>query len=46
MHKDLSSRRVPYRGVLYVGLMIDEHGDPYVVNSMNLATLSVKSQSL
>lgn len=31
MHKDLSSRRVPYRGVLYVGLMIDEHGDPYVV---------------
>lgn len=31
MHKDLSSRRVPYRGVLYVGLMIDQHGDPYVV---------------
>ena len=31
MLKDLSSRRVPYRGVLYVGLMIDEHGDPYVV---------------
>ena len=31
MHKALSNRRVPYRGVLYVGLMIDEHGDPYVV---------------
>ena len=31
MHNDLSTRRVPYRGVLYVGLMIDEHGDPYVV---------------
>ena len=22
---------IPYRGVLYVGLMIDEHDDPYVV---------------
>ena len=31
MHKDLSSRRIPYRGVLYVGLMIDENNDPYVV---------------
>ena len=31
MHKDLSSRRVPYRGVLYVGLMIDEMGAPSVV---------------
>jgi phosphoribosylamine--glycine ligase len=31
MHKALSSRRVPYRGVLYVGLMIDENNDPYVV---------------
>ena len=31
MHKALSSRRVPYRGVLYVGLMIDEKNDPYVV---------------
>ena len=31
MHKALSSRRIPYRGVLYVGLMIDDHGDPYVV---------------
>ena len=27
----LSSMNIPYRGVLYVGLMIDEHGDPYVV---------------
>lgn len=27
----LSSKKIPYRGVLYVGLMIDEHGDPYVV---------------
>lgn len=27
----LSSMDIPYRGVLYVGLMIDEHGDPYVV---------------
>ena len=31
MHKALSNRRVPYRGVLYVGLMIDENNDPYVV---------------
>ena len=31
MHKALSSRRTPYRGVLYVGLMIDENNDPYVV---------------
>lgn len=31
MHKALSSRRVPYRGVLYVGLMIDENNDPFVV---------------
>lgn len=31
MHEALSSRRVPYRGVLYVGLMIDENNDPYVV---------------
>lgn len=27
----LSSMEIPYRGVLYVGLMIDEKGDPYVV---------------
>lgn len=31
MFSHLSSMDVPYRGVLYVGLMIDEHGDPYVV---------------
>lgn len=31
MYSHLSSMNVPYRGVLYVGLMIDEHGDPYVV---------------
>ena len=31
MHKALSSQKVPYRGVLYVGLMIDEKNDPYVV---------------
>ena len=31
MHKALSSRRTAYRGVLYVGLMIDENNDPYVV---------------
>ena len=31
MFSYLSSMNVPYRGVLYVGLMIDEHGDPYVV---------------
>ena len=31
MFSHLSSMEVPYRGVLYVGLMIDEHGDPYVV---------------
>lgn len=31
MHAHLSSQDVPYRGVLYVGLMIDEHQDPYVV---------------
>ena len=31
MFSYLSSKSIPYRGVLYVGLMIDEHGDPYVV---------------
>jgi len=31
MFSHLSSMEVPYRGVLYVGLMIDEQGDPYVV---------------
>lgn len=31
MFSHLSSMDTPYRGVLYVGLMIDEHGDPYVV---------------
>lgn len=31
MHAGLSKREVPYRGVLYVGLMIDENEDPYVV---------------
>ena len=31
MFSHLSSMEVPYRGVLYVGLMIDEHADPYVV---------------
>ena len=31
MHNYLSSRKVPYRGVLYCGLMIDDKGDPYVV---------------
>ncbi len=31
MFSYLSKLEVPYRGVLYVGLMIDEHGDPYVV---------------
>ena len=31
MFSHLSSKKIPYRGVLYVGLMIDEHGDPYVV---------------
>jgi len=31
MHKHLCSGEVPYRGVLYVGLMIDSKGDPYVV---------------
>ena len=31
MHKALSSMRVPYRGVLYIGLMIDKNSDPYVV---------------
>ena len=31
MHAYLSQQPVPYRGVLFVGLMIDEHHDPYVV---------------
>ncbi|MEC7167430.1 MAG: phosphoribosylamine--glycine ligase [Candidatus Thermoplasmatota archaeon] len=31
MHTYLSSKEIPYRGVLYVGLMIDGNGDPYVV---------------
>ena len=31
MHKHLSSLDTPYRGVLYVGLMITESGQPNVV---------------
>tara|TARA_B100001750_G_C15498314_1_gene595597 strand:+ start:1027 stop:2238 length:1212 start_codon:yes stop_codon:yes gene_type:complete len=31
MHQWLSSKESPYRGCLYVGLMIDELNDPYVV---------------
>ena len=31
MHRHLSSQETPYRGVLFIGLMIDQHGDPYVV---------------
>ena len=31
MHESLSNQKTPYRGVLYVGLMIDENKDPYVV---------------
>ncbi|MGB2031011.1 MAG: phosphoribosylamine--glycine ligase [Candidatus Poseidoniaceae archaeon] len=31
MFSYLSSMEIPYRGVLYVGLMIDDKGDPYVV---------------
>ncbi len=31
MHQFFSTLDVPYRGVLYVGLMIDENGDPSVV---------------
>ena len=31
MHESLSGMDIPYRGVLYVGLMIDENGDPFVV---------------
>jgi len=31
MHRFLSSQEIPYRGVLFVGLMITESGDPNVV---------------
>jgi phosphoribosylamine--glycine ligase len=31
MHTYLSSQETPYRGVLFVGLMITQSGDPYVV---------------
>ena len=31
MHQHLAGQEVPYRGVLFIGLMIDEHDDPYVV---------------
>ena len=31
MHEYLSKQKVPYRGVLYCGLMIDSNNDPYVV---------------
>ncbi len=31
MHKHLSSQEIPYRGCLYVGLMIDDDGAPSVV---------------
>lgn len=31
MHRHLARQDTPYRGVLFIGLMIDEHNDPYVV---------------
>ena len=31
MHAYLAAQATPYRGVLFIGLMIDEHDDPYVV---------------
>ena len=31
MHRHLSGQPVPYRGVLFIGLMIDASGDPFVV---------------
>lgn len=31
MHEGLSNQEVPYRGVLFIGLMIDENEDPNVV---------------
>jgi len=31
MHEHLSNQEIPYRGVLFIGLMIDQHDDPYVV---------------
>ena len=31
MHAHLSANETPYRGVLFIGLMIDENNDPYVV---------------
>ena len=31
MHEHLSNKATPYRGVLFIGLMIDQHDDPYVV---------------
>ena len=43
MFSHLSSMDIPYRGVLYVGLMIDEHDDPYVVEfNVRFGTLNVK----
>jgi len=31
MHRHLASQPVPYRGVLFIGLMIDDNDDPFVV---------------
>ena len=31
MHQHLAGQDTPYRGVLFIGLMIDERDDPYVV---------------
>ena len=31
MHRYLAAQPIPYRGVLFIGLMIDRFGDPYVV---------------
>jgi len=31
MHEGLSSQEIPYRGVLFIGLMIDADGNPFVV---------------
>ena len=45
MHQHLSSLDVPYRGVLFIGLMIDQHDDPYVVEfNVGLVTRILRSR--
>ena len=41
MHAHLSRQETPYRSVLFIGLMIDEHDDPYAESNVRFETPNV-----